>query len=180
MNTTTKRWFGALFVVLVVGCSNRCFADSTQSDDKQLDAAIGFESASDSYYLTVRNLSDDFLCLSADQFDTGKGSITLRNNGRTAPLRTHREPPAPITSLKFNFAEPYFFLQPHEQRKVYIDTDNFITTPTVYTYEIVFSYYSCRDIVSLERTGARKDIPGRAIDEKGSIDMGLRQAGQKR
>jgi hypothetical protein len=149
-------------------------ADPVQPDQEQLHVVMEFERVSNSYYLTLTNNSSDSLCLSAEQLDTGKGAITLQDSaGKPVPLRSYREMGPPLLSLKFNFAKPYIFLQPEQARKMYIDAGNFIVNASVYSYDVVFSYYLCRDIIDLTRIGAQKDIPGRSLHAHGSINMGL-------
>jgi hypothetical protein len=128
MKTTTMGRALALVVVVIVGAVPIAgSAELTQRDQEQLKAVMDFERVSNSYYLTIKNDSGDFLCLSTEQFDTGKGAISLHDaDGKLAPLRSYREPGPPLISLGFNFSEPYIFLRPHENRKVYIDANNFI------------------------------------------------------
>lgn len=177
MKTTTTRNLEIFFAFVLAGVAPMLvLAEPKEQDPEQLAVVMNFESVSNSYYITLKNNSDEFLCLSTEQFDTGKGAITLHDAaGKLVPLRSYREPAPPLISLKFNFAEPYFFMQPQEVRKVYIDAGNFIANASVYSYEVIFSYYRCRDIIDLARIRAKKDIQGRSLHTRGSIDMGLRQ-----
>ena len=175
MNTPT-RLSSLVLVWIVATMPIMADADPAQPAQEQLHVVMEFERVSNSYYLTLTNNSSDFLCLSAEQLDTGKGAITLQDEaGKPVPLRSYREMGPPLLSQKFNFAEPYIFLQPQQTRKVYIDAGNFIVNASVYSYDIIFSYYRCRDIIDLARIRAKKDIHGRSLHAHGSINMGLVQ-----
>ena len=178
MKSANMQWVLTLtvFVTLSAAPIISAAADQMQQDQEQLKVVMGFERASNSYYIALKNNSSEFLCLSTEQFDTRRGAISLHDaDGKLASLQSYREPGSPLISSGFNFAEPYIFLRPHEDRKTYIDANNFVTNASVYSYEIVFSYYRCSDIIDSARFTGKKDIPGRSLHARGSIDMSLRK-----
>lgn len=164
-------WTATLFLA-ATACA---VGEQSTPEEEQLKASLEYEKVSNGIYVALVNTSGEFFCLEYSQFDTARGSISLRDaSGASVPVRIIREPGPPVFSRGFNFAVPYLFLQPGERRKIYIDIDTFITTPTKYQYEILLSYYLCRDITDQLKVRSKKDIESYSSQSEGWLDLGLR------
>jgi hypothetical protein len=120
--------------------------------------------------VVLSNTSDEFFCIDSRTFDARYSHISFKGAaGRYVPQLSASEPVAPTIRLGFDYDASYKFIYPGEVRKVGIDIGNFNFKSGSYTYDIIFDYYRCRDIIDPARIRRKKDIDTFSVHANGTV-----------
>ncbi len=124
-----------------------------------------------SVYVSLANASDQFMCIGTDQVDTRAQAIVLRDSlNNVVPRNEYRERGVP-TLLGFDYESSYYFVLPHETRRIPVAMSVFVAPPGVYTYQHLLIYFACNDIVDPKRIARGERIPTFATEMKGVLDL---------
>lgn len=119
----------------------------------------------------LENPSDEFFCINSSVLDSTYQHIRLKDkSGKEVPLLSYGEM-WPRALLGFDYNVPYLFIVPNETRTVDANIKNFKISPGKYTYDVVFSYYLCRDVIDTDRLEQKNQIETFTNEVTGSITL---------
>lgn len=163
-----KNCFYTIFFASYFLFSQKSLAEFSHKVDVQIqyDGSYGYE-------LAIKNENNYFLCVSYGKTNTEDGRLIKfkDKNGKDIIPLTFTDSSPYNTHLGFDFAEPYYILQPGEARKFHLNLTVFKIQKGKYSYNLKADVFKCKDVVDEKRIKKNREVELISIEKNGQIDF---------